>query len=84
VILNEKNNKVISNVAVFQDVSIVVASFVTAYARVYMHKIKLAILSVGGKIYYSDTDSIVTDLTLDRLKETLGNQIGNNLGQLKL
>jgi hypothetical protein len=57
---------------------------VTAYARVYMHKIKLAILSVGGKIYYSDTDSIVTDLTLERLKETLGPKIGNKLGQLKL
>jgi hypothetical protein len=84
VILNEKNNKGISNVATFQDVSIVVASFVTAYARVYMHKIKLAILSVGGKIYYSDTDSIVTDLTLERLKETLGPKIGNKLGQLKL
>jgi len=35
-------------------------------------------------IYYSDTDSIVTDLTLDRLKEELQNKIGNNLGQLKL
>lgn len=84
VILNEKNNKATSNVAVFQDVSIVLASFVTAYARVYMHKIKLAILNVGGKIYYSDTDSIVTDLTLDRLKEELHNKIGNKLGQLKL
>lgn len=84
VILNEKNNKVTSNVSVFQDVSIVLASFVTAYARVYMHKIKLDILSVGGKIYYSDTDSIVTDLTLDILKEKLHNKIGNKLGQLKL
>jgi DNA-dependent RNA polymerase auxiliary subunit epsilon len=84
VILNEKNNKTTSNVAVFQDISIVIASFVTAYARVYMHKIKLAILNVGGKIYYSDTDSIVTDLTLDRLKKELHNKIGNKLGQLKL
>src|ERR1700678_1508466 len=84
VILNENNNKITSNVAVFQDVSIIIASFVTAYARVYMHEIKLAILNVGGRIYYSDTDSIVTDLTLDRLKEELHNKIGNKLGQLKL
>jgi len=84
VILNEKNNKATSNVAVFQDVSIVIASFVTAYARVYMHEIKLAILNVGGKIYYSDTDSIVTDLTLDQLKKELHDKIGDKLGQLKL
>ena len=49
-----------------------------------MHKIKLAILNVGAKIYYSDTDSIVTDLTLDRLKEELHNKIGNKIEQLKL
>jgi hypothetical protein len=84
VILNEINNKATSNVGVFQDVSIVLASFVTSYARVYMHTIKLAILKGGGKIYYSDTDSIVTDLTLNKLKQKLNNIIGNNLGQLKL
>jgi hypothetical protein len=84
VILNEKNNKATSNVGVFQDVSIILASFVTSYARVYMHKMKLAILKGGGNIYYSDTDSIVTDLTLDQLKKELKNKIGNNIGQLKL
>jgi len=84
VILNEKNKKVSSNLGVFQDVSIVIASFVTAYARIYMQKIKLAILNVGGKIYYSDTDSIVTDLSVEKLKENLYNKIGNKLGQLKL
>jgi len=84
VILNEKNKKASSNLAVFKDISIVIASFVTAYARIYMHKIKLTILSVGGKIYYSDTDSIVTDLTLERLSEVLGGKIGDKLGQLKL
>nr|QWO71369.1 DNA polymerase [Termitomyces sp. T123] len=84
VILNEKNSRATSNLAAFLDVSIVVASFVTAYARIYMHNIKLAILKVGGKIYYSDTDSIVTDLTLERLNEELPDKIGNKLGQLKL
>jgi DNA polymerase type B, organellar and viral len=84
VILSEKNNKTTSNVGVFTDVSIILASFVTAYARVYMHKIKLTILNVGGKIYYSDTDSIVTDLSLERLKGVLQDKIGNKIGQLKL
>lgn len=49
-----------------------------------MQEIKLAILKVGGLIYYQDTDSIVTSLTLKTLEEKLGDQIGNNLGQLKL
>lgn len=84
IILNENKNKITSNIAVFQDVSIVIASFVTAYARVHMHQIKLAILSVDGRIYYSDTDSIVTDLTIDQLKKELHDKIGDKLGQLKL
>lgn len=52
-----------------------------------MLKLKLAILNIAayaGKIYYSDTDSIVTDLSLDRLKVALCGKIGNKLGQLKL
>jgi len=84
VLLNEYNNRNNSNEAVFQDVSIVISSFVTAYARIHMHKVKLSILKAGGAIFYSDTDSIVTDLTLDFLKELLPNYIGNKLGQLKL
>jgi len=43
-----------------------------------MSKIKLDILNKGGYIYYTDTDSIVTDIPLD---ESL---IGPNLGQFKL
>jgi len=84
VLLNEYNNRNNSNEAVFQDVSIVISSFVTAYARIHMHKVKLSILKAGGAIFYSDTDSIVTDLTLDFLKELLPDYIGNKLGQLKL
>lgn len=49
-----------------------------------MQKIKLANLKVGGLIYYSDTDSIVTNLTLKTLEEKLGDKVGNKLGQLKL
>ena len=49
-----------------------------------MHNFKLIILDNGGNIYYSDTDSLVTDLNLAKLTEILPNKIGNKLGQLKL
>jgi hypothetical protein len=62
----------------FDNVSIAIASAVTSYARIHMNKIKLNILEKGNKIYYSDTDSIVTDKTLD------DSLVGNELGLFKL
>lgn len=67
----EKTNK-------FDNVSISTAAAVTSYARIFMNKVKLLVLSLGGKIYYMDTDSLVTDIELnDEL-------VGNKLGQFKL
>lgn len=59
--------------------SVVIRAAVTAYARIHMCKLKLNILSKGGQIFYSDTDSIVTDLKLNNI-------LVNNkkLGKLKL
>jgi hypothetical protein len=66
--IQEKNNS-----------SVVISAAVTAYARIHMAKIKLYILSKGGYIYYSDTDSIVTNIKLD------SNMVNKNeLGKLKL
>ena len=48
----------------FQDVSIAIASAVTSYARIFMAKTKLDLLAIGGKIYYTDTDSLITDQPL--------------------
>ena len=62
----------------FKDVSLVISATVTSYAIIYMSKIKLDVLSKGGNIYYTDTDSIVTDIPLDE------HLIGNDLGQFKL
>ena len=45
--------------------SIAISAAITAYAIIHISKIKLHILSKGGEIYYSDTDSIVTNLKLD-------------------
>lgn len=59
------------------------SAFTTAYARVHMHKLKLDILSNNGNIYYSDIDSLATDLSLEKLKEIMPDQIGDKLGQLK-
>lgn len=60
------------------DVSITTAAAITAYGRIHINKIKLLIMSLGGKIYYSDTDSVVTDIELPQ------EMLGKNLGLLKL
>ena len=44
--------------------SVVISAAVTAYARIIMCKHKLDILNRGGKLYYSDTDIIVTYIEL--------------------
>lgn len=62
----------------FNDVSLVISAAITAYARIHMSKVKLDILSKNGNIYYTDTDSIVTDIKLD------DNLVGKGLGQFKL
>lgn len=49
-----------------------IASFVTSYARIHMHKI---FRNLGTDLYYTDTDSIFTTRVLDH---------GKDLGQLKL
>jgi len=59
--------------------SVAMSAAVNSYARIHISKIKLLILNSGGKIYYSDTDSIVTDL---KLPDTMVHK--NELGKLKL
>ena len=59
--------------------SVVISAAVTAYARIHINKLKLDIINLGGKIYYSDTDSIVTNIQLS------GSLVSpNKLGLLKL
>ena len=59
--------------------SVGISAAVTAYGRIHISKIKQFILEKGGNIYYSDTDSIVTDIELpkDRISPT-------EIGKLKL
>jgi hypothetical protein len=81
-LLNEMKKKQINSKRfkenVHHDVSIAIASAITSYSRIHMNKIKLDILSKGGLIYYTDTDSIVTNIKLD------SDLIGSELGKLKL
>ena len=58
------------------DVNIAIASAITSYAREYMANVFKN--NPNFKLYYSDTDSGVTDKPLP------DNMIGNQLGQLKL
>lgn len=60
----------------YKNVSIAIASAVTAYARIYMSHFKL--LNNGNNLYYSDTDSIFTDKDLDP------KFVGSELGLFKL
>ena len=62
----------------FKDVSLSTAAAVTSNARIFMSSIKLDIIKNGGSIYYTDTDSIVTNKPLH---ETL---VGKKIGQFKL
>lgn len=48
-----------------------------------MNQIKLDILANEGNIYYSETDSVHTNLSMEKLKEIIPERIGNKLGQLK-
>lgn len=59
--------------------SIPISAAVTAYGRIHISKIKLDILSKGGNIFYSDTDSIVTDM---ELPDSMVNS--KEIGKLKL
>lgn len=62
-----------------ENTSIAISAAVTAYARIHITKIKMYILYLGGEIFYSDTDSIVTNI---KLPNSLVNK--NELGKLKL
>ena len=72
-----KNKKDLSHTAP-NNVSVSISSAITAYSRVFMSKLKLDILNKNGEIYYTDTDSIVTDVPLN---ESI---IGEEIGKFKL
>lgn len=58
---------------------VVVASHITAFARRTLYKFDRMALDAGYKLFYNDTDSIVTTAP----PEVFGSAIGKELGQLK-
>lgn len=49
--------------SIIKGISIPTAATVTSYSRIHINKIKLQIINeLKGKVYYSDTDSIITDV----------------------
>jgi hypothetical protein len=62
----------------FKDISLSTAATIMSYARVFLSKAKLDILNKRGSIYYTSTNSIITDKPLGK------KLIGNKLGQFKL
>jgi hypothetical protein len=80
--LNERSHNIDKFVDVFQYTSIIFSAFLTANAMVQMHKSKLSNLAAGGSIFYTDTDSIITDLSMDKLKEVMSEKVGSEVGQL--
>jgi len=56
---NDSDNRHVKNI------SIVIASAVTAYARIFMSQFKMKFLKEGTTLYYSDTDSFDIDRPLD-------------------
>jgi hypothetical protein len=65
-----------------EDVNIAVASAITSYGRIHLHKLMNAVEQNNGTVYYVDTDSLITDLKLEEIP-SLKHLIGDKLGQLK-
>ncbi len=58
------NNAFKSDCVKIKHVYIAIAACITALGRIHINKIKYAILKSGGSTYYSDTDSIVSNIQL--------------------
>lgn len=68
----------------YPSVSVAISAAVTAYGRIHMCKVKKDILEKGGQIYYSDTDSIVTDMKLEECcPEMVDSSNKQEIGKLK-
>jgi len=48
-------------------------SYITAYSRLLLLNYLEMCVKSGGRVYYSDTDSLVTDIVLDEQPDELGN-----------
>jgi DNA polymerase elongation subunit (family B) len=83
------NNTVLSDITRPHNISIPIASAITSYSRVFMSQFK-NIPSEKMKLFYTDTDSIYTNLTPDLMNDIFASCDDTNivdekgLGKLKL
>lgn len=77
--LNSNNVKEYNSSKSFKSVSISTAAAVISYARIYIGRVMLDVINKGGKVYYTDTDSIVTNI---KLPDNLQNN--QEIGKFKL
>ena len=77
--LNSNNVKEYNSLKSFKSVSISTAAAVISYARIYIGRVMLDVIKKGGKVYYTDTDSIVTNI---KLPDNLQNN--QEIGKFKL
>lgn len=75
-VLNDSKSRsgVVEEFNFIRNVSVGVSAGITAYSSIFMSQIKQYVLSVGGEIYYTDTDSLVTNIPLP--DEFVGKDIG--------
>jgi len=70
-----------------KELNVAIASAITAYARMRLWSLMKDIRAVGGKVYYNDTDSIMTNLCMkdypELMKEYIPDGTGMELGSLK-
>jgi len=76
--LNKKINKS-KNESITHNIATQMSSAIAAYGRIHIHNIKMDILSKGGKIYYSDTDSIITDIPMETSTKLGGLKLENKI-----
>jgi hypothetical protein len=66
------------------NISITTAAAILSYARIHVAKVMLDIKRAGGNIYYTDTDSIVTDIELPPTSDGVSRVHSSELGKFKL
>lgn len=67
-----------------EDVNVSIAAAITSYGRIRLHSLMTDIQKEGGRLFYCDTDSIITTLSPDYLVSWIGQNGGKGLGELKL
>lgn len=70
-----------------EDFNVAIAAAVTSYSRLCLYMIMTAFEKEGGKIYYCDTDSVITDINIKECPNVMAafqrDGTGEELGMLK-